>query len=48
METSEYIEYFEDEVKMEIKSEDDDFELSQNRELHRYTAVSPHSPRKIL
>ena len=31
MMTSEYIEYCEDEVKMEIKSEVEDLELSQNR-----------------
>ena len=31
METTEYIEYCEDEVKMELKSEDDDLELSQNK-----------------
>ena len=36
METGEYIEYFENEVKMEIKSEDDDLELFQNRKHSEY------------
>ena len=36
METLEYIEYFENEVKMEIKSEDDDWELSRNRKHSEY------------
>ena len=36
METLEYIEYFENEVKMEIKSEDDDLELFQNRKHSEY------------
>ena len=36
METKEYIEYFEDELKIEIKPEDDDFELSQNRKYSEY------------
>ena len=31
MENAEYIEYCEDKIKVEIKSEDDDLELSQNR-----------------
>ena len=33
---TEYIEYCEDEIKMEIKSEDDDFELSQTRKYSEY------------
>ena len=36
MDTSEYLEYFEDELKMEIKSEDDDLELSQIRKHSEY------------
>ena len=36
METAEYIEYCEDEIKMEIKSEDDYLELSQNRKYSEY------------
>ena len=36
MGTTEYIEYCEDEVKMEIKSEDDYMELSQNRKYSEY------------
>ena len=34
--TGEYIEYCEDEVKMEIKREDNDLELSQNRKNLEY------------
>ena len=36
METAEYIEYFEDGIKVEIKPEDDDLELSQNRKYSEY------------
>ena len=36
METKEYIEYCEDEVKMEMKPEDDDLEISQNRKYSEY------------
>ena len=36
METAEYIEYCQDEIKMEIKQEDDDLELSQNRKHSEY------------
>ena len=36
MMTSEYIEYFEDEVKLEIKSEVENLELSQNRKSAEY------------
>ena len=39
MATNEYIEYCEDEVKMEIKSEDDDMELSPNRKYSEYFEV---------
>ena len=36
MEATEYIEYCEDEVKMEVKSEDDDLELFQNTKYAEY------------
>ena len=36
METKEYVEYCEDEVKREIKSEDNDLDLSQKRKSSDY------------
>ena len=36
MATAEYIEYCEDNIKMEIKQEDDDLELSKNRKHSEY------------
>ena len=36
MTTSEYIEYCEDDVKMEIKPKDDDVELFQSRKYPEY------------
>ena len=36
MNTTEYIEYCEDDIKIEIKPEDDDLELSENRKYSEY------------